>query len=67
MALSELQRLIIAGLRVCGVDGRDIALAMLQLKTEEQQWATAEYLNTVVGKPPSKTEILRQVSRLSSL
>lgn len=66
MALSELQRLIIAGLRLYGLDGGDIALIILKLKTEEQQWTMAEYLHDVIENTPNKNEILETASRITS-
>ena len=65
MELSELQRLIISGLKICEVDIVDITIIMLNLRTEEQQWQMAEYLETVVDNPPSVATIIAKAQTIA--
>ena len=51
--LSELQKIIVGGLKLCRLKQNDIVGTMLLLQNEEQQWALAEYLETVVDNPPN--------------
>ena len=63
--LSELQQLLIGGFNLCGLKPDDIVAAMTLLQTEEQQWAVAEYLETVVHNPPDRTEVFAKVVELT--
>ena len=63
--LSELQKIIVGGLKLCGLPQEDIVATMLLLQTEDQQWKMADYLETVIDDPPSKTEIFKTAAELA--
>ena len=67
MALSELQKLIIGGLNICGLKEGNIYLAILLLKEEEQQWELAEYLETILENPPDSETIMRKVREIAEM
>ena len=66
MALSELQRLIVAGLKICKLSNGNIVLASILLGTEAQQWEMAEYLDRVVDNPPDEETIMDKVRQITT-
>ena len=58
--LSELQKTIVGGLKLCGMPQEDVVATMLLLQTEDQQWKMANYLETVIDNPPTRTEIFKE-------
>ena len=66
MALSELQKIIVGGLKICGVRAGEIVLAGVMLKTEKQQWEMADYLETVIDNPPSSEVIMQKVQAIAA-
>lgn len=66
MALSELQRLIVAGLRICKLSKGNVVLAGLLLETETQQWEMAKYLDGVVDNPPDEKTIMDKVRQITT-
>lgn len=65
MALSELQKIIAGGLKLCGAKPGEIVLAGVMLKTEEQQWRLADYLETVIDNPPEAKAIMQKVHEIA--
>lgn len=66
--LSELQKLIVGGLKLCGMHQDDIVAIMLMLKdNEEQQWKMTDYLETIVDAPPSRQEIFSQAAKIAGM
>ena len=63
--LTELQRILIEGLLICGLKEDDILAVITLLETEEQQWALADYLETVVDNPPDRTEVFAAAVRVA--
>ena len=63
--LSELQKILIGGLKIRGLEQDDILATMLILKTEEQQWAMAEYLETVMDNPPDRTIVFGEAVKIA--
>lgn len=62
--LSELQRLLIYGLQICELKPDDIVATLTLLQTEEQQWAMADYLETVIHNPPDRTVVFAKAVEL---
>ena len=62
--LSELERILIGGLKLCGLKQDDIVATLNLLQTEEQQWAMVDYLETVVEKPPGRTEVFKKAAEI---
>ena len=65
--LSELQKIIVGGLKLCGLKQDDIVGIMLLLQNEEQQWEMADYLETVVDNPPSRAEVFKRATEIAKL
>ena len=66
--LSELQKLIVGGLKLCGMQQDDIVAITLMLKdNEEQQWKMADYLETIIEEPPSRQEIFSQAAKIAGM
>ncbi len=63
--LTELQRLLIGGLQICGFKPDDIVAAIALLETEDQQWELADYLEMVVENPPDRAEVFEKVAELA--
>ena len=63
--LTELQRVLIEGLQICGLKQDDILAVITLLEKEEQQWALADYLETVVENPPDRTEVFEVAVRVA--
>ena len=65
--LSELQKIIVGGLKLCGLKQDDIVATMLLLRNEEQQWALAEYLEDIVDNPPDRAEVFKRAVEITNL
>lgn len=66
--LSELQKLIVGGLKLCGMQQDDIVAIMLMLQdNEEKQWRFADYLETIVDAPPSRQGIFSQAAKIAGM
>ena len=63
--LSELQQILIGGLKVCGLNQDDIVAIMTILETEEQQWKMADYLETVIDAHPDRVKVLEKAVKLT--
>ena len=63
--LSELQKILIGGMKICGLQPDDIVATMLILETEDQQWEMADYLETVVENPPDRTIIFAEAVKIA--
>lgn len=63
--LSELQQILIGGLKICGLNQDDIVAVMTLLNTEELQWAMADYLEEAVTGLPGKTEVFKKAAELA--
>ena len=63
--LTELQKIIIGGLKICGLEQDDIVATMSRLQTDEQQWQMADYLESVIESPPSKGDIFTEAAKIS--
>ena len=66
MTLSEEQKLIIEGLKICNVKKENIIIISLLLKSEEQQWQMLDFLETAVENPPSDETLLAIARRIAS-
>ena len=66
MALSELQKILVDALNLCGVQPREIVLAGVILKTEEQQWAMVDYLEPLLNNPPSSAVIMAKANEIAA-
>ena len=65
MELTELQRLLIHGMKVCKLEQDDIIAALMMLDTEEKQWEAADYLKTVVHNPPKVPEVFKELAEIA--
>lgn len=65
MALSELQKILVGGLKLCGVEQGDIVLASLLLKTEDQQWELADYLEDRLDNLPDCKTVMQVVREIA--
>ena len=64
--LSELQKILIGGLRICGLKPDDIIATITLLNTEEEQWEMVDYLETVVHNPPDRTIVFEKVVEITA-
>ena len=65
MELSELEKIIIGGLKLCGMRPDDVVAIMFLLKTEEQHWEMADYLEVVLENPPDRADVLQKAVEIA--
>lgn len=67
MELTETQKVITAGLKLCGVSLPITVAIMVVLRTLEEELQMMEYLESIVENPPSEQAILTKAAEIAGL